>query len=132
MFKKVADKALLSKLRLTTSQLRMLMAVRHNPNLSQHDIAEFWNITEASASRQIGLLDSKGMIRKKRDPKNRRKYVLELTNKGNIEVRKAMTLMHNMLEKIFKDIMDKDRGRLKTLLVKFTDRLKSSDLMRNV
>jgi DNA-binding MarR family transcriptional regulator len=127
VFKKVADRTLKPKLSITTAQFRVLMAVQHNPNLSQHAIAQFWGVTEASVSRQIEILNNKRFISKSQDPDNRRKYSLKLTKRGRSEIERASLLMNEIFEKIFKDVSDKDRRVFSSLSRRFISIIKECD-----
>jgi DNA-binding MarR family transcriptional regulator len=125
--KKIADKALSSKLNITMAQFRILAAVKRDPNLSQRSIAEFWGVTEASASRQINILTKKGLISRTHDSNNRRKYVLKLTKKGQREIKQASHLINESFEKIFKEISNKDREIFHNLLQRFIMVVKKTD-----
>jgi DNA-binding MarR family transcriptional regulator len=127
VFKKIADRTLRSRLSITMAQFRILIAIQHNPNLSQQAIAKFWGVTEASASRQIEILDNKGLISKAHDSNNRRKYILRLTKRGQGEIKQASRLMNGVFERIFKEISDKDREMFHNLLQRFIAVIKEED-----
>ena len=128
IFKKIADRTLKPKLSITTAQFRILMAIQFHPYLSQQAIAEFWGVTEASASRQIEILDNKGLISKAHNPENHRKYILKLTKKGKLEIKRALDLTNKTFEKIFKDVYDKDRETFHKLSKRFIDIIKECSL----
>ena len=127
-FKKIADKVLGAELSITTSQFRMLIAIKHNPNLSQREIAEFWNVTEASASRQIEILNRKGLVSKEQASDNHRKHVLKLTKSGEKEIKKALSIMSGVFERIFQDVSEKDKETFHNLLQRFIAIIKEEEL----
>lgn len=129
LFKKIADRTLKSKLSITMAQFRILTAIQHDPSLSQQEIAQFWGITEASASRQIEILNKKGLISRSYDPKNRRKYILKLTTRGTEEIKQASRLMNDIFEKIFTDVSDRERKEFNDLLKRFIEVIKGSDMV---
>jgi len=131
IFKKIADRVLRSELDITMAQFRILVAIQHGSDLSQQKIAEFWGMTEASASRQVDILGRSGLISKTRDPRDSRKHVLKLTKKGLEDIKLASRLMNGVFDRIFKDISDKDKNNLHNLLQRFEIAMKSKVSMFN-
>lgn len=134
IFKKIADRTLRPKLSITTAQFKILLAIQHNPNLSQQAIAKFWGVTEASASRQIEILNRKGLISKTHDVNNHRKYILKLTRRGKSEIKQASRLMSVIFEKIFKGVSNKDRKTFHNLSKRFIAIIKDNNSiqMKNI
>ncbi len=83
------------------SLFRILMALTVRPDITQKEIAEYWDVTEASVSRQISILERRGWVK--------RKPVMAITPLGTITMEKARSIMEKVFEKIFKDISDKKR-----------------------
>ena len=79
---KQTDQVLRERLGLGLSQYRILMALEWNPRVGQKTIATSLGQTEASISRQIKLLKSRGLLESKIDPNNKRKHVTVPTPKG--------------------------------------------------
>lgn len=113
---KVADRILHSEINLTLSQFRMLMAINHHPGLSQKDIADFWGIEEASVSRQIGILTDKKLISIKNRAASKREHSLSLASPGKKIIEKAILVIENQSEDIFRDVGQKQREDLYALL----------------
>jgi MarR family transcriptional regulator, organic hydroperoxide resistance regulator len=97
------------KLGLTISQFRILMALKFNPDASQKTIAEFWGVTEPSVSRQIELLESKKIIVKNKKKTDRRGHSFILSAKGKKILDKALALLDDDMEKLFKTVSQKER-----------------------
>ena len=112
----MSDRALLAKMELTLSQFRFLMALKHHPETSQKSIADFWGIAEASASRQIEILLKKKMVARLKNSKNQKEYLLTLTEKGEKELKKALAVIDGILEKVFKDLANRERVILSSSL----------------
>jgi DNA-binding MarR family transcriptional regulator len=117
--RKINDRRLTSKLRLTLSQFRILSVIKKNPKTSQRVIANFWMMTEASISRQIEILRKKKLIEKVWSPENRREHIFRLTSSGLKMLSKANSLIDSMLEKIFADISQKDRKVFSAIINRF-------------
>jgi DNA-binding MarR family transcriptional regulator len=72
---KQSDQALQEQLGIGLSQFKILMVLEWNPRIGQKSIASSLGQTEASISRQIKVLKSKGLLISKVDPQNRRKRI---------------------------------------------------------
>lgn len=72
---KQSDQVLQEQLGIGLSQFKILMVLEWNPRVSQRSIAVSLGQTEASISRQIKLLVSKGLLVSKRDQQNRRRHI---------------------------------------------------------
>ena len=79
---KQADQVLQEQLGIGLSQYKILMVLEWNPRVQQRSIANSLGQTEASISRQIKLLTSKGLLTAQRDPANRRKHITTPTPLG--------------------------------------------------
>ena len=79
---KQSDQALREQLGIGLSQYRILMVLEWNPRVQQKAIADSLGQTEASISRQIKLLKTKGLLISKTDPQNRRKHLTAPTPLG--------------------------------------------------
>ena len=79
---KQADQVLREQLGIGFSQYRILLVLDWNPRVQQQVIASSLGQSEASISRQIGLLTERGLLTAQRDPLNKRKHVTVPTPTG--------------------------------------------------
>ncbi len=79
---KQADQVLQEQLGIGLSQFKILMMLEWNPRVQQRTIADSLGQTEASISRQVKLLQGKGLISVRHDPDNRRKHITAPTPIG--------------------------------------------------
>ena len=79
---KQSDQLLQEQLGLGFSQYKILMVLEWNPRVQQRAIADSLGQTEASVSRQIRLLKTKGLLLSKTDPANRRRHITVPTPLG--------------------------------------------------
>jgi DNA-binding MarR family transcriptional regulator len=93
-----SEQALREQLGIGLSQYKILMELEWNPRTSQKAIADALGQTEASVSRQIKLLKSKGHLQSKLDPNNKRKHItvptpigMQLTEAANDILRRSLT-----------------------------------------
>ncbi len=87
---KQTDQVLQEQLGIGLSQYRILMVLEWNPRVQQRTIADSLGQTEASISRQIKLLQAKGLLSARPDPNNRRKHITAPTPLG-MQVTEAST-----------------------------------------
>lgn len=90
------DQALMEQLGISTSQYRVLVMLKNQPELQQRQIAASLGQTEASISRQVGLMADKGLIRTYDHPASKREHVTELTAKGDHVADAAKDLYEKM------------------------------------
>lgn len=115
---KIADKILQDNLNLTYSQFRILAAIKRNPDVSQKDIADYLDMTEAAVSRQIEFVVKREFVKKTENKKNRRQSVLALTSLGINQLQKAFKTLDAKFEEVFGVINPKEREVLSTAFSK--------------
>ena len=87
---KQSDQVLQEQLGIGYSQYKILMVLEWNPRIQQKGIADSLGQTEASVSRQIGLLRGKGLLVSRIDANNRRKHITAASPLG-MQVTEAAT-----------------------------------------
>jgi DNA-binding MarR family transcriptional regulator len=87
---KQADQVLQEQLGIGLSQFKILMVVEWNPRVQQKVISDSLGQTEASISRQIKILKTKGLLETQVDPQNRRKHIIAPTTLG-MQITEAAT-----------------------------------------
>lgn len=95
---KQADQILQKELGLGLSQFKILMVLQKNERVQQRFIADSLGQTEASISRQIQLLQDKGLLTSKRDLKNLRQRITVPTTDGLALTKTAMTTINKHLQ----------------------------------
>lgn len=97
------------------SQFRILIGLQLRPEMTQKDIADFWNITEASVSRQVKILEKQHwLVRTSR---------IAITPLGTKTIEKARAVIDEIFEKIFINVDDKKRKAAATLLESLLEEL---------
>ncbi len=79
---KQSDQLLQEQLGIGLSQYKILLVLDQNPQLQQSAIADSLGQTEASISRQMKLLEAKGLVSIRIDPDNRRRHTAVPTKSG--------------------------------------------------
>ena len=64
-------------------EVRYVMIIYDNPNISQDDLVNIYAESKAKIAKSLKKLEDKGYIKREVNPENRRKYMLNVTPKGN-------------------------------------------------
>ncbi|MEO8784770.1 MAG: MarR family transcriptional regulator [Candidatus Saccharimonadales bacterium] len=94
------DQILQEQLGLGFSQFKLMMVLQVKPHIKQKQIADALGQTEASISRQIKLLQQKGLLQSEIRAGNRRQHITTLTSKGlrfTEEARKILKASHQAM-----------------------------------
>jgi DNA-binding MarR family transcriptional regulator len=116
---RVSTSVLKKKMGFGVSQFRILYVLAHKPEMTQKVIADFWDVTEASVSRQVGILVRHGLVMKSQNHQG-----AAITPKGKKVLALAMKHASAGFEKVFKDFSDADRERTAKLLEKLMGTIK--------
>ncbi len=63
--------------------VRYVMFIYDNPNCSQEDLVNMFSQSKGNIAKVLKKLEDLGYIRRETNPENRRKYMLNTTEKGN-------------------------------------------------
>lgn len=113
---KQADHALREHLSIGLSQFKILMVLEWNPRVQQSNIATTLGQTEASISRQIKLLEKRGLLASKPDPLNKRKHIATPTPLGNQITEAATAIIRRTLGPDFANLGEEQLYQLITSL----------------
>ena len=61
---RISTFVLKKKMGFGVSQFRILYVLAYKPHITQRYIADFWDVTEASVSRQMNILEERGFIKR--------------------------------------------------------------------
>lgn len=84
--------------------------------VQQKQIADALGQTEASVSRQIKLLQDKGLLQIEVSPHNRREHITTLTAKGLRFTEQAKTIINDYHKEMFAQLSDKQQEQLLDML----------------
>jgi DNA-binding MarR family transcriptional regulator len=116
---RVSDRCLQQDCGFGVSQFKILWILhKHAGGVLQTNIADWLNQTEAAVSRQIGLLEQDGLIKKEVDPKNRRNHLIMLTSEGKKFAEDAMERLLKQYKPYFTQLSDAEIKQLNITLDK--------------
>ena len=114
---KQSDQVLSERLGIGFSQYKILMVLQVNPKTRQRHIAERLGQTEASISRQVGLMHDKNLLQTAINPNNRREHITTPTSKGLRLVEEAQNMLNGYHGPMFEKLNSKEREQLLQSLV---------------
>lgn len=106
------DQVLQERLGIGFSQFKLMMVLEKRPHIQQKQIAETLSQTEASISRQIRVLQEKGLLQTTVSPHNRREHITTLTPKGTRFTEEAIAILNNHYEPLFAQLTSKQQVQL--------------------
>lgn len=115
---KQSEQVLQAHLGIGFSQYKLLRVLRDHPKIRQKQIAVILEQTEASISRQVGLMSDLGLLQVIVSPKNRREHIAVPTNKGLQLTQQASELLDETHAAIFKQINYSNQKQLYDILLK--------------
>jgi DNA-binding MarR family transcriptional regulator len=110
-----ADQILLERFGIGFSQFKILLCLEQHAGIPQNKIASDLNQTEASISRQISIMQKKGMIILK-SGKDVRQNLVYPTNLGIEIIAKGSRALENYSEPIFEDFNSKQKKNFDEIL----------------
>lgn len=117
-FAKQSDQLLMERLGVGLSQFKIMQIVQGQPQATQRFIADKLGQTEASISRQIGILHDKHLAMTRINPDNRRERQTLLTPKGQRLFDEATRVLDGYTSGLYEGFSDKTRSELHALLKK--------------
>jgi len=111
-----SDQRLLEQLGIGLAQYKILTALHSSPKPQQRAIASELGQTEASISRQIKLLEGKGMLIATKNPANMREHHIALTARGLQLIEAAERVISGYHQGVFEGLSKKQRQQLEEAL----------------
>ncbi len=111
-----SDQILLEQLGIGLAQYKILTSLHESAKPQQRAIALQLGQTEASISRQIKILEGKGMLVVSRNPENLRAHRAQLTVKGLRVIEAAETSLKRYHRSVFARLSKKQYGQLQEIV----------------
>jgi DNA-binding MarR family transcriptional regulator len=118
VFSRESDQILQEQLGIGLSQFKILATLVENSAMQQRHIALQLGQTEASISRQIKVLQAKGMVETMRNPTNRREHITTLTTRGDRVTDAAQGVLANFQSSTLSHMAPRQQEILLELLTK--------------
>ncbi|MDV8108885.1 MarR family transcriptional regulator [Bacillus sp. BAU-SS-2023] len=93
------------------TQLRALVFINNNGEITMTDLCEKLNIEKGSLTTMVDDLTKKGYLTRTRDSRDRRKYILNLTTSGEEIAKDFLEALGTRLESRFLELNEEDRSK---------------------
>lgn len=93
------------------TQLRALVFINNNGEITMTDLCEKLNIEKGSLTTMVDDLTKKGYLTRTRDSRDRRKYILNLTTSGEDIAKDFLEALGTRLESRFLELNEEDRNK---------------------
>ncbi len=100
----------------TRAQWRTLITLSRNEGVNQGGLAELLEVEPITLCRMIDRLEESGLVERRRDPADRRAWLLFLTDKSRPLLEDLKEVAQEMIEQALAGIGGADRERLTALL----------------
>lgn len=98
--------------------------------LSQRDLADRLGLEKSTVSRLVLDMEAAGLLRRERDPDNRRYYRLQITARGRAAHARMGTAFHERYQRLVSMMAPGERDALRTGLAAFVRVLRQADAPR--
>ncbi|BDZ69901.1 MarR family winged helix-turn-helix transcriptional regulator [Methanobacterium petrolearium] len=103
-------------LNVTASQSLYLIGLYKKEGQTQEDLATHFFIDKGTVARGVKKLEDNGFICRKTDPKNRRRYLLYITEEGKALMPEIWTIISDWEDVMNKDLSEEERQRISDFL----------------
>jgi MarR family transcriptional regulator, organic hydroperoxide resistance regulator len=113
------------------TQLRALIFIKNNGPKSMTELCLKLNIEKGSLTSMIDDLSNKGYVVRERDLDDRRKYLINLTEKGNEVAEECIDKFTNGLEEKLSKLSEEDRSDYLNSIIKMQEIMeKNKDIFK--
>ncbi|MBD3109235.1 MarR family transcriptional regulator [Bacillus sp. AGMB 02131] len=109
---------ILDEFNLTAQQESILSYINTHHHTTANEIAADFNITKSAVSQTLSKLEKKNMIKKTKNPANKREYYLELGPEGNKYINYLDELIQQMTDKYYSKIPVEELDEMVTTMEK--------------
>lgn len=102
----------LKHLGLTAGQLPIIFSIAHRPGITQDEIADRIHIDKGTVARAAKKLEDGEFVSRAPDPRDRRRYLLTLTEKGETVVPTVLRIDQDWEDLIQSGLSGAERARL--------------------
>jgi len=103
---------------ITPAQLRALRVLRHHGRLRLSELSDHLHIAARSGTEVTDALESRGLVRRRSDPADRRATLVELTEHGDTVLDAIREARGTEAERVFDRLSQTDRAHLARILRK--------------
>ncbi|MBO6123898.1 MAG: winged helix-turn-helix transcriptional regulator [Methanobrevibacter sp.] len=106
---------------ITKSELPFLIRIRYSDKTTQKELVELFKVSEGYTAKLLRKFEDKGYITRCEDPSNRRKKIVELTEKGKVKTDDLIGVIDEWEKIVTSDMTGEEVSLLKRLLFKVVE-----------
>jgi DNA-binding MarR family transcriptional regulator len=119
--RRVNAKATEANLGMNHKQVFMLSSLRDQGELPQTTLCDMMRLTQNTVVAWLNELEDAGYVARIRDPQDRRKHNVALTEKGTAALERAETELRRLEDEVISGLSTDERTQLRKLLAKALD-----------
>lgn len=112
---------LLDETGISLTECPFFIRIGFSENNNQQELAKMFNVSEGYTAKLLRKFEDKGLISRKEDPKNRRKKIVTLTDKGTQKMNEIIELVDEWEDNVKTNINDEDYKTVKHALFKMVN-----------
>lgn len=113
--------------RISLNEFRMLMTIGALGRTASHEVAELTGVNVMSVSRAVATLERHGRIEVRRDPANRRRKWLALTDEGQRLYEAMRPQSERVADYLFSELSPDEVGQLGRIVARLIATLEAKD-----
>ena len=125
---KRSNQILRERLGLGLSQFKIMLTLLSGDGISQSEIAEKLSQTEAAISRQIKLLEQKGLIKIKKSAASGREKSIFLSQKGLDLTDMSISILNDFHSPMFATLSEEQQNQLTSILLTMREYLRQNNV----
>ena len=117
------EESVVKDIGLTTTQVHIIEIVGHSEQLKMKDLADKLGVTTGTLTVAVDRLEKKGLLQRVPHAKDRRSYLIVLTEKGNEYFQQHDDLHLKMTEEVVADLSEKEQNDFVRTIKKMINKL---------
>lgn len=122
------SRELLRRRNLTTSQLATLRQLARHGRLSAGEVARGISVSQATITGVLDRLERRGLVTRSRDPQDRRRVVIELTEAGTEAVATSPPPLHERFILRLAELPEAERQEIHLVLERIVQMMEAEDV----
>lgn len=107
---------------MTIKELSVLLRIRFDDIATQQDLVDVFNVSGAYIAKLLRKFEDKGYIKREEDPKNRRRKIVRLTEKGIEKTDELIKVIDDWEIEVTSYLTEDEITTLKNILFKIINR----------
>lgn len=107
---------------MTIKELSVLLRIRFDDIATQQDLVDVFNVSGAYIAKLLRKFEDKGYIKREEDPKNRRRKIVRLTEKGIEKTDELIKVIDDWEMEVTSYLTEDEITTLKNILFKIISR----------